>query len=151
MSRTSGSGLGSWLSGPGTPESGTYPGERLGLPRSGSGSIARFGRRIAALAVDWVISLGLAALATTLGLISLPVQTTQLIVRFLLGVVSVRPGVLVRGAGLQGGIDAVEVAQIVGPLGVDLGSAGTATTAVGEHPECRDQHHRRQDEEHRAA
>ncbi|KGI68805.1 RDD family protein [Mycolicibacterium rufum] len=90
MSRTSGSGLGSWLSGPGTPEPGTYPGERLGLPRSGSGSIARFGRRIAALAVDWVISLGLAALATTLGLISLPVQTTQLIVWFLLGVVSVR-------------------------------------------------------------
>lgn len=90
MSRTSGSGLGSWLSGPGTPEPGTYPGERLGLPRSGSGSIARFGRRIAALAVDWVISLGLAALATTLGLISLPVQTTQLIVWFVLGVVSVR-------------------------------------------------------------
>lgn len=30
-----------------------YPGERLGLPASGSGSIARAGRRIGALAIDW--------------------------------------------------------------------------------------------------
>lgn len=32
----------------------TYPGERRGLPRSGSGSIARVGRRLAALLIDWV-------------------------------------------------------------------------------------------------
>lgn len=31
----------------------TYPGERLGLPAEGPGSIARPGRRIAALAIDW--------------------------------------------------------------------------------------------------
>ncbi len=31
----------------------TYPGERLGFPQAGSGSIARPGRRIAALAIDW--------------------------------------------------------------------------------------------------
>ncbi len=30
-----------------------YPGERLGLPREGSGSIARIGRRIGALCVDY--------------------------------------------------------------------------------------------------
>ncbi|MWB97087.1 RDD family protein [Agromyces seonyuensis] len=30
-----------------------YPGERLGLPESGSGSVARAGRRIAAIFVDW--------------------------------------------------------------------------------------------------
>ena len=30
-----------------------YPGERLGFPQVGSGSIARPGRRIAALAIDW--------------------------------------------------------------------------------------------------
>jgi uncharacterized RDD family membrane protein YckC len=30
-----------------------YPGERLGLPESGPRSIARPGRRIAALAIDW--------------------------------------------------------------------------------------------------
>jgi uncharacterized RDD family membrane protein YckC len=31
----------------------SYPGERLGLPESGSGSIGRLGRRIAAIAIDW--------------------------------------------------------------------------------------------------
>lgn len=32
----------------------SYPGERLGLPDSGSGSIARVGRRIGALLIDYV-------------------------------------------------------------------------------------------------
>lgn len=32
-----------------------YPGERLGLPEEGSGSIAGWGRRIAALVIDWLI------------------------------------------------------------------------------------------------
>lgn len=31
----------------------TYPGERLGLPESGTGSIARASRRIGALAIDY--------------------------------------------------------------------------------------------------
>lgn len=31
-----------------------YPGERLGLPESGPGSIARIGRRIGALVIDYV-------------------------------------------------------------------------------------------------
>lgn len=31
----------------------SYPGERFGLPDSGPGSIARIGRRIGALAIDW--------------------------------------------------------------------------------------------------
>lgn len=31
----------------------SYPGERLGLPDTGPGSIARVGRRIGALAIDW--------------------------------------------------------------------------------------------------
>ena len=30
-----------------------YPGERLGVPRDGSGSVARAGRRIVALLIDW--------------------------------------------------------------------------------------------------
>ena len=30
----------------------SHPGERLGLPSSGSGSVARFGRRLGALAID---------------------------------------------------------------------------------------------------
>jgi uncharacterized RDD family membrane protein YckC len=36
-----------------THDSQTYPGERLGLPQSGSGSIARLGRRIGALFIDY--------------------------------------------------------------------------------------------------
>lgn len=31
----------------------TYPGERLGFPATGTGSIGRVGRRLAALAIDW--------------------------------------------------------------------------------------------------
>ncbi|MBB4139111.1 RDD family protein [Microbacterium invictum] len=31
----------------------TYPGERLGRPATGSGSVARFGRRIVALIIDY--------------------------------------------------------------------------------------------------
>lgn len=50
--------IGSWLSGPkaALEEQGLdfgYPGERFGLPKSGAGSAARFGRRILALALDW--------------------------------------------------------------------------------------------------
>jgi len=32
-----------------------YPGQRLGLPERGSGSIAGWGRRIAGLVIDWMI------------------------------------------------------------------------------------------------
>ncbi|GAB1817234.1 RDD family protein [Herbidospora sp. RD11066] len=42
-----------WLTG--TPAVQAYPGERLGLPEQGKGSVARFGRRIVALAIDWLI------------------------------------------------------------------------------------------------
>lgn len=35
------------------PLDNSYPGERLGMPAVGSGSVARPGRRIAALAIDW--------------------------------------------------------------------------------------------------
>lgn len=33
-----------------------YPGERLGLPPEGAGSVAGWGRRFAALMVDWIAS-----------------------------------------------------------------------------------------------
>jgi len=89
--------IGSWLSGPepsdsGDPDSrsGTYPGERLGLPQNGSGSIARFGRRVAALCVDWLLAYGLAALAMTLGVVSLAsLSTAVLVIWLVLGVISV--------------------------------------------------------------
>ncbi|WP_025155623.1 RDD family protein [Leifsonia aquatica] len=33
-----------------------YPGERLGLPEAGPRSVARFGRRLGAIVVDWAIA-----------------------------------------------------------------------------------------------
>ncbi|VEG56348.1 RDD domain-containing protein [Mycolicibacterium aurum] len=103
MART----IGSWLSGPtqpnGADDRSAYPGERLGLPESGPGSIARFGRRIAALCVDWLVCYGLAALAMTVGWVSMAnLSTAVLVVWLVLGVVSVRlfgftPGQLVLG------------------------------------------------------
>jgi uncharacterized RDD family membrane protein YckC len=34
-----------------------YPGQRFGLPETGSGSVAGYGRRIAALVIDWFVAL----------------------------------------------------------------------------------------------
>src|SRR5918999_1065416 len=34
-----------------------YPGERLGLPQTGNGSVAGYGRRLGALFIDWVVAL----------------------------------------------------------------------------------------------
>ena len=48
--------IGSWLSGPDTSNISNYPGERLGLPDSGRGSMARAGRRILAICIDWGLS-----------------------------------------------------------------------------------------------
>ena len=57
--------IGSWLEGPAsvTREAGDYPGRRLGLPEAGPGSVARFGRRLAALCVDWLLALLVARVA----------------------------------------------------------------------------------------
>ena len=48
----------SWLEGPGTRRTDAeldYPGRRLGMPQSGRGSIGRFGRRLAAIFLDWTM------------------------------------------------------------------------------------------------
>lgn len=90
--------IGSWLSGPqsvGRPDG--YPGERLGLPADGPGSLAGLGRRAAALMVDWFIAVGLAGLALSMGLMSssqfLYGDTSRFAatgIWFVLGVLSVR-------------------------------------------------------------
>ena len=47
---------GDWLTGVLTSKSDSrYPGERLGLPEQGAGSVARTGRRLAALCIDWLL------------------------------------------------------------------------------------------------
>jgi hypothetical protein len=106
MART----FGSFLSGPPPSEAGDpgrgpgdYPGQRLGLPQTGSRSLARMGRRIGALLIDWLIAYGLAALGLTLGIVSMAtLSTAVLILWFVLGVVSLRlfgftPGQLAFG------------------------------------------------------
>ena len=51
--------LGSWLEGPPTDPEGT---SQLGLPPEGPGSLARLPRRVAALLVDWFVSLAVSGL-----------------------------------------------------------------------------------------
>jgi uncharacterized RDD family membrane protein YckC len=80
-----------------------YPGEALGLPESGAGSLAPMGRRVAALVIDWLIAYGLAALALALGALKIDMLSTAiLVIWFVLGVLSVRlfgftPGQLALG------------------------------------------------------
>ncbi len=109
MART----MGTWLSGPGPFDAGDggdgqdgqgkYPGERLGLPESGPGSLARMGRRLGALCIDWLVAYGLAGLVMALGFISLPMLSTAvLVIWMVLGTVAVRlfsftPGQLAVG------------------------------------------------------
>ena len=56
----------SWLPGtqigPDARGSGDHPGDRFGLPAEGVSSVAGFGRRFAALAVDWMLGYAIAAL-----------------------------------------------------------------------------------------
>jgi len=70
MSGADGFRLGSWLSGPESQrpvDDSTYPGKALGLRETGPGSLARFGRRFAALLVDWLICYGLGTLSVVFG------------------------------------------------------------------------------------
>jgi uncharacterized RDD family membrane protein YckC len=54
-----------WLSGIMMPRTESrYPGEELGLPEEGPRSVARMGRRLGALAVDWLLSLLIATAIT---------------------------------------------------------------------------------------
>lgn len=126
--------IGSWLSGPEPSQSGgvdqqpnDYPGQRLGLPESGPGSIARFGRRIAALLIDWFIAYGLVGLAQSLGVLDEHFLYTRMggpgtaiaVVWVALGVVAVRlfgftPGQLALG---------LRVASIDNRMHVGIGRA----------------------------
>ncbi|MFI6044384.1 RDD family protein [Nocardia sp. NPDC051321] len=80
---------GSWLSGPAEgaddPATSEFPGELLGLPKSGAGSLSRMARRIAALFVDWLIALGIAALIMRGGSAS----SLTLLIWFVIGVAAV--------------------------------------------------------------
>jgi uncharacterized RDD family membrane protein YckC len=95
-----------------------YPGEMLGLPQNGPGSLVSMGRRLLALLIDWLISYGLALLVLNVGGIpQTALSTAILVIWFLLGVVSVRlfgftPGQLALG---------MQVAAVDGRVPVGLG------------------------------
>ncbi|MGW7266359.1 RDD family protein [Streptomyces sp. NPDC054842] len=85
--------IGSWLSGPraAAEEAGAdfgYRGEQLGLPEEGPGSIARPGRRLGALAVDWGLCLLIAYGLLTEGY-DRTTGNWALLVFFVLGVLTV--------------------------------------------------------------
>ncbi|WP_432044079.1 RDD family protein [Streptomyces cadmiisoli] len=85
--------IGSWLSGPraAMEDAGAdfgYRGEQLGLPEEGPGSIARPGRRLAALAVDWGLCLLIAYSLITDGY-GQATGNWALLIFFMLGVLTV--------------------------------------------------------------
>jgi len=43
------------------PTPSEWPGQRLGLPETGSRSVARFGRRLGGIAIDWGMAVALSA------------------------------------------------------------------------------------------
>jgi uncharacterized RDD family membrane protein YckC len=49
--------IGSWLEGPPQLNSQAWPGQRLGRPEDGPGSVARIGRRVGGLCVDWGLAM----------------------------------------------------------------------------------------------
>jgi uncharacterized RDD family membrane protein YckC len=83
----------SWLSGPEAEPGGSsgYPGQRLGLPSAGSRSLARMGRRVGALLLDWLLAYGLAGLGLVAGLYAATMLATAVLAIWLvLGVIAVR-------------------------------------------------------------
>lgn len=105
-----------------------YPGEALGLPHTGPGSLASLGRRLLALLIDWLIAYGLALLALELGAFSKAILSTSVLVIWLvLGVVAVRlfgftPGQLALG---------LQVVSVDGRLPVGVGRLAVRGVLIG--------------------
>ncbi|KZS59129.1 RDD family protein [Mycobacterium ostraviense] len=101
-----------------TAESTGYPGKTLGFPRTGPGSLAPMGRRLAALCIDWLVAYGLALLGLGVGAWSQTMLSSMvLVIWLLLGVIAVRlfgftPGQLLLG---------LVVVTVDGPLPVGVG------------------------------
>ncbi|ULP49245.1 RDD family protein [Mycolicibacter virginiensis] len=120
MSRT----FSSWLSGPesaGPSRPDNAPGQGLGLPPSGPGSLAPMGRRMVALALDWLVGYGLAGLGVAAGVVTPEYLATVVLgIWLVLGVASVRLFGFTPGQYACG----LRVVPIDGPgLGVGVGRA----------------------------
>ncbi|OBK86583.1 hypothetical protein A5649_01595 [Mycolicibacter heraklionensis] len=120
MSRT----FSSWLSGPesaGPSRPDNAPGQGLGLPPSGPGSLAPMGRRMVALALDWMVGYGLAGLGVAAGVV-----TPEFLATVVLGIWLILGAASVRLFGFTPGQYAcgLRVVPIDGPgLGVGIGRA----------------------------
>ncbi|RJK96942.1 RDD family protein [Vallicoccus soli] len=111
--------VGSWLEGPRAAAEAAgvafgYRGERLGLPETGPGSVAGFGRRLAALAVDWVLCLLVATLVAPYGSLDHSLAT--------LGVLVAEVGVLTGTLGTSVGhrLLGLRVVRLDAPVPVGL-------------------------------
>ncbi|MCP9276407.1 RDD family protein [Mycolicibacterium arenosum] len=150
MART----FGSWLSGPPVPEPATpgdadYPGQRLGLPAQGTGSLVGFARRFFALLIDWLIAYGLGGLAVALGWFGQgALSTAVLAIWIVVGAVSVRlfgftPGQVAVGIQVasvdhrihvgigRALVRGVLVALVIPPLFTDSDGRGLQDKATG--------------------
>lgn len=116
--------IGSWLNGPSAAlpkgEDGTedkYRGERMGLPETGPGSLAPTTRRVGALVIDWLLSLGIGLLLVNVWDGAPDQATANVLVWVLISVVSVwlfafTPGMAALGMG---------VVRVDAPVRVGLG------------------------------
>ncbi|QGU05052.1 RDD family protein [Corynebacterium comes] len=85
----------SWLDGPQIPGElddpyapGRWPGEKIGLPESGPGSMASVGRRAGAVAIDWIICWLLAGAFVSYTDVLGSTPTVTLIFWMILGIVT---------------------------------------------------------------
>lgn len=105
-----------------------YPGDRLGLPAKGPGSVARFGSRLLALALDWVACV---VLVLAFGLDPLYGPPTESLVA--LGVLVVEHTILVGllGNSLGHRLVGIRVARLDGaPIGLPRGLARAVLLAL---------------------
>jgi uncharacterized RDD family membrane protein YckC len=125
-----------WLPGstPSHPDTGAYPGERLGLPAEGVSAVAGFGRRLVALTIDWLLGYLIATLVTGPDVGSAPF--TVLGIWFLLTAAPVA----VFGASAGMTVVGIRVASLGGAavVGVPRAVLRTALIAVVVPPLVRD-------------
>lgn len=82
------------------PTDSDYPGKDLGLPRSGSGSLATLGRRIGGIAVDWAAAYLIAA--TFFGAEALAIHLTFMVIHIVfIPTIGGSPGHRIFGMRLQ--------------------------------------------------
>ncbi|WP_425560158.1 RDD family protein, partial [Kineococcus glutinatus] len=101
---------------PEPPDDARPPGERLGLPAAGPGSVAGWGRRVLGIAVDWALAslVANAFLGEVLGRQAGPLVVFAVVHLVLVGTTGFTPGHLVAGVVVRG----IDPAGRLGAVGV---------------------------------